>query len=170
MVIYQWERLNTNGHWRPPFMVWKFLGKTSPWVYSLAQPSPAAPPLTRPPSHLSPCLFEPASSSHKPSLIIEDGLPVFWAVPSLPRPHHRLPVPQASEVHLVLQPWHRARASLGMDAHNLQASLVSPAFLYSLCLCGAQLHTPLLDDLPLINKRPFWFMSISTLSAQRHPI
>lgn len=87
--------------------------------------------LRRPPL-LPPTLS--SSHSHKPSLIIEDGLPAFWAAPSLPRPHHRLPVPQAGEVHLVLQPWQRAQASFGMDARNLQASLVSPAFLYSFTL------------------------------------
>lgn len=130
-------------------------GKPLSGVYSPAQPSLS---LTAPPA-------PPASHSHKPSLIIEDGLPVFWAAPSLPRPHHWPPVPQAGEVHLVLQPWRRAQASLGMDARHLQASLVSPAFLYSLCLRGAQLHTPLWDDPPLINKHPFWFMFISPVSA-----
>lgn len=156
---------NTNGNWRHPSMFWKFGKNLS--VGFIVWLNLHQLPLLQPTLSLiyPPCLFEPASHSHKPSLIIEDGLPVFWAVPSLPRPHHRLPVPQASEVHLVLRPWQRAQASLGMDAHNLQASLVNPAFLYSLCLRGAQPHTPLWDDLPLINKHPFWFMFISPVSA-----
>lgn len=106
--------------------VWENLSR----VYSLAQPSPGPPPPSL--SRLSLCLFEPASHSHRPSLIIEGGLPVSWAAPSLPRPHHWLPVPQAGEAHLALQPWLRAQALLGMDAQNLQASLVNPAFFYSL--------------------------------------
>lgn len=111
--------------------VWENLSR----VYSLAQPSPGPPPTPPTPpslSRLSLCLFEPACHSHRPSLIIEDGLPVSWAAPSLPRPHHWMPVPQASEAHLALQPWLRAQALLGMDVHNLRASLVNPAFFYSL--------------------------------------
>lgn len=105
---------------------------------------------------LSLCLFEPASHGRRPSLIIENGLPLSWVVPSLLRPRHWLPVPQAGEAHLVLQPWHGALALLGMDAHTLHANLVKPAFLYSLhwYLCAHRLNTPL-ANLPLINKLPF---------------
>lgn len=138
--------------------VWENLSR----VYSLAQPPPSpsqSSPHPALPLRLSLWLFEPASHSHRPSLIIEDGLPLSWAVPSLPRPQHWLPVPQAGEAHLVLQPWHRPRVLLGMDAHTSQANLVNPAFLYSLCLlvsvCAAQHHNPPLYDLNLINKLPY---------------
>lgn len=139
--------------------VWENLSR----VYSLAQPPPS--PTQSNPHPPTLCVFIPLPlwtcqpQSHRPSLIIEDGLPLSWAVPSLPRPHQWLPVPQAGEAHLVLQPWHRAQVLLGMDVHTSQANLVNPAFLCSLCLClcvcDVQLHNPLLDNLPLINKLPF---------------
>lgn len=118
------------------------IGKTSRGFYSLAQPPKV--PLSLLAVCLSPCLSEPASHSRRPSLIIENGLPLSWVVPSLLGPRHWLPAPRAGEAHLVLQPWHGALALLGMDAHTLRANLVVPAFLYSLhlCLCVQRPNAP----------------------------
>lgn len=70
----------------------------------------------------------PATVTH-PHQLLRSGLQVSWAVSSLPRPRYWLPGLRAGEAHLVLQPWLRARALLGMDGHSSQASLVKLAFL-----------------------------------------
>lgn len=72
----------------------------------------------------------PATVTH-PHQSLRSGLQVSWAVSSLPRPRYWLPELRAGEARLVLQPWLRARALLGMDGHSSRASLVELAFLRS---------------------------------------
>ena len=135
---------NTNGYRRcPPYATEGFGGEKknlSRGFYSLAQLSSATSlPLCR--------LSEAASQSRRPSLIIDDGLPLSRAVPSSPRLHCWMPAPRAGEAHLALQPWLEGLGPCLAWIPTLYKPTLSalhsstPCTCVCVCVWGAQLMT-----------------------------
>lgn len=153
---------NTNGNWRHPLCC-ESLGKPLKGLYSGSA-------LTTSPPHPHPAFIPLPLWTHQPqtqTLINHWGwastlglCPVCPGLITDCQCHRRVKPILLSSLGTELR---RCLALMPTLHKPTLSTLHSSTTCASVCVLGAQIHNPLLRDLPLINKLPFQFMFISSV-------